>query len=460
MESNNAGTLDYSQEEERPSGAKFMLRALRYRNYRLFFAGQFVSLIGTWLTTTATSWLVLTLARSGRSLLEAATVLGIVRFASQIPMSVLTPAAGVMIDRWNRHRVLVVTQSLSLLQSAALAILTFSGKINVSQIIALSIFQGLINAFDAPARQAFVVEMVEDRSDLPNAIALNSSMFNGARLLGPAIGGIMIAKLGEAMCFTVDAVSYLAVIMALLIMRLTRPEAHPPKQGAWAEMKQGFAYAVGFAPVRAILMLAGLISFTVAAYQTLLPIFADSVAPDRGAAVYGFLGASVGVGALAGGIYLASRRTVVGLGRIIAMTAGFAGVAMIGFAATNSLGAMIFTSVLAGFGMMVTFAASNTLLQTIVEDDMRGRLMSFFIVAVMGAAPMGSLVSGWVADRIGEPRTIIFSGLASIGGGLLFYLKIPALRPLVRAIYVRKGILPQVAEGLKAADEVSTVEKG
>ncbi|HVT87248.1 MAG TPA: MFS transporter [Tepidisphaeraceae bacterium] len=437
------------------TGVKFMLRALRYRNYRLFFLGQGVSLIGTWLTTTATSWLVLSLAR-GPMIVQVATVLGVVRFAGQIPMSAIAPMAGVLVDRWNRHVVLMVTQAFSMIQSAMLAILTFNHHINVPWIIGLSVFQGLINAFDAPARQAFVVEMVENREDLPNAIALNSSMFNGARLVGPAIGGVMIASLGEGVCFAIDAVSYLAVLIALAMMRLLPREAHPRPHGAWQELKEGFAYALGFAPVRALLLLTALISFTAAGIQTLLPIFADEVASKtNGATVFGFLGASIGIGSLAGAIYLASRRSIVGLGRVIAISAAVGGAAMVGFAATRSLPIMLITSAISGLAMIVTFAASNTLLQTIVEDDMRGRLMSLFIVAVMGAAPLGSLASGWLADRIGAPFTVILAGIASILGACLFLIKIPSLRALVTPIYIRKGILPEVATGLQAADRLN-----
>jgi MFS family permease len=415
--------------------------------------GQGVSLVGTWLSATATSWLVLRLAQEGH-LVRAATVLGIVRFAAQIPMSVLAPFAGVLIDRWNRHQVLVWTQALSMLQSVALAWLTFSGHINVAQIVALSVFQGLINAFDAPARQAFVVELVESRADLPNAIALNSSMFNGARLLGPAIAGILIFKLGEAMCFAIDAISYLAVLVALLMMRLNKPEVMVVRKGAWRELREGLAYAVGFSPVRALLLLSALISLTVGAFQTLMPIYADDVAqPGQGSWVFGFMGAAVGVGALGGAIYLASRRSVVGLGKVISAAAALAGAGMMAFAATRNFPVMLVTCVLAGFGMIVTFAASNTLLQTIVEDDMRGRLMSFFVLAVMGAAPLGSLVCGWIADRAGESRTVIGAGAVSIIGAVIFLLQIPALRPIIRPIYIRKGILPEVAAGLAPEEQ-------
>jgi MFS family permease len=445
------------------SGAAFMLRALSNRNYRIFFLGQGVSLVGTWLSTTATSWLVLRLAHErgslGAHMLAVATVLGIVRFAAQAPMSIVAPFAGVLVDRFNRHTVMVITQALSMIQSAALAWLTFTHHINVAWIIGLSIFQGLINAFDAPARQAFVVELVTNREDLPNAIALNSSMFNGARLLGPAIAGLMIARLGEAWCFTIDAISYLAVLVALLVMKLAPRAIEPRTSSAWRDFEEGFRYALGFAPVRALLVLAGLISLTVGAFQTLMPIFAEDVAPEHGAAVFGFLGAAAGVGALAGAIYLASRRTVVGLGRVIAVSAAVAGVAMIGFAATSNLPFMLISSALAGFGSIVTFAGCNTLLQTVVEDFMRGRLMSFFIVSVMGAAPLGGLVAGWIADRSTVNATVLGAGVISIAFAALFYLRIPAMRELIRPIYIKKGILPEVATALAAADRLNTADE-
>ncbi len=427
-------------------GWRFAVRALRHRNYRLFFIGQGVSLIGTWLSTTATAWLVFQLAKESK-LIQAATVLGIVRFAGMMPMSLLAPPAGVLVDRWNRHHVLIWTQALSMLQSIALAWLTFSKSINVGQVIALSAFQGIVNAFDAPARQAFVVEILDDRRDLPNAIALNSSMFNGARLIGPAVAGLVIASVasgGEAWCFAIDAVSYAAVLIALLMMTLKAPTKRIIEHGVLRELRDGFVYATTFPPVRALLALAALMSLTVMAFQTLMPIFADEVSQAHGPLVFGFLGAATGVGALGGAIFLATRRTVLGLGRSIAIAAMFAGLAMAAFAFTRSVPIMLLTAPLAGLGMIVTFAASNTLLQTIVDDHMRARLMSFFVLAVMGAAPLGSLLCGWTADVIGETRTVFIAGLLSVLGGLIFLARLPSWRRLVRPIYVRKGILPEI----------------
>lgn len=431
-----------------------MLRALRYRNYRLFFSGQGLSLIGTWLTTTATSWLVYRLA-SGSVVYKAATMLGVVRFAGQIPMFLFAPFAGVMVDRWNRHRVIVATQFLSMLQSAALAVLALGHWITIPQVIALNVFQGLVNAFDAPARQAFVVDLVERREDLSNAIALNSSMFHGARLIGPAVAGIIIAALSEGVCFAIDAVSYLAVIIALLMMIVPRTKALSTHEHPLRQLHSGIKYTFGFAPVRSVLLLAAFMSLTVSAFQTLIPIFATDLAPKaHGAAIFGFLSAAGGLGALGGAIYLASRRSVVGLGRIIAMAGVLLGAAMIAFAITHMLWLAILMAIIGGCGMTITFAASNTILQALVEDSMRGRLMSFFIMAVMGTAPMGSLIAGITAIRIGEVRTIVFAGIFSVLAALLFMVKLPALRKEVRPIYVKKGILPEVAVGLQQENRI------
>jgi MFS family permease len=282
-------------------------------------------------------------------------------------------------------------------------------------------------------------------------------MFNGARLFGPAVGGLMIARLGEGACFLIDAISYLAVLAALLAMKLRKPETTIPRKNALRELREGFRYAIGFAPVRTLLLLCAFISGTVGVYQTLMPMFAKlGRTPEQGAAVFGFLGAAVGVGALGGAIYLASRRSVVGLGRVIAFCAGLAGVAIAVFAMTPSLPVLLLTSTVAGFGMIITFAASNTLLQTIVEDEMRGRLMSFFILAVMGTAPLGSLAGGWIANRIGEPRTVLFCGIASIIAAVLFMLSLPSMRSMVRPIYVKRGIIPEFATGLAAAQHIDT----
>lgn len=435
------------------------LRALRFRNYRLFFFGNGISLIGSWMTRVATSWLVFRLTQ-GSLTTKAATVLGIVGFAGQVPMSLLAPFAGVIVDRVNRYRMMIATQVLSMLQSFALAYLALSHRITVPQVIALAATQGVINAFDVPARQSFVVEMIEERNDLPNAIALNSSMFNGARLVGPAIGGLIVAVAGEGNVFLIDGLSYGAVIIALLAMRVPAAAkikhlGHPLRQ-----LKDGFAYAFGFPPVRAILLLVATISFATAALQVLLPIYADRMkGAAHGAETFGFLLAAIGIGALGGSIYLAARRSVRGLGVVLSIAAAVCGGAMIAFAFCTSVWIALPLAMVFGAGMVIHMASANTVLQTIVDDSMRGRLMSFFLIAVMGLAPFGSLFAGTMADRFRLGPTVAFLGVISIIGAVLFSLKIPALRPMVREIYVRKGIIPVLASGINEAARLAPPEE-
>lgn len=424
-----------------------IFRALRSRNYRLFFGGQTVSLIGTWITRTATSWLVYRLTGS-------AFLLGMVGFAGQIPTFLLTPIAGVLVDRWNRHRILVITQVLSMVQSFALAVLTMSGIITVWHIIALSILQGLVNAFDMPGRQSFVIEMVENKEDLGNAIALNSSMVNGARLLGPSIAGILIAAAGEGICFLIDGISYIAVIASLLAMRVTPRGIEPQGTDIIEGLKEGFSYALGFAPTRAILLLLALVSLMGMPYMVLMPIFASDVL-HGGPHTLGFLMAASGVGALSGSIYLASRETVRGLGKIIALTSAVFGIGLIGFSLSHVFWLSMLLVLIVGFGMMVQMASSNTILQTIVDEDKRGRLMSFYTMALIGMAPFGSLLAGGLASKIGAPNTLIIGGVFCILGSILFTKKLPALRKVVRPIYVKMGIIPEVAEGIQRAAELT-----
>ena len=422
---------------------RFMLRALQHRNYRLFFAGQGTSLVGTWITRVATSWLVYRLTGS-------AAVLGIVGFAGQVPTFILAPFAGVWVDRWDRYRVLVATQTLSMLQSFALAWLALAGIINVPEILALGAFQGVINAFDTPARQAFVVEMVEDRADLANAIALNSSMVNGARLIGPSVAGVLIAIAGEGWCFMIDGVSYLAVIASLLLMRIQPRERTIAAKNALHELRDGFRYAFGFAPIRTVLLLLALVSLMGMPYTVLMPLMAGGVL-HGGPHTLGFLMGATGVGALCGAVYLASRSSVLGLGRLIPLASGLFGAGLVAFSlsrnTTLSLALMLFT----GAGFMVQMASSNTVIQTIVREDMRGRVMAFYTMAFMGTAPFGSLLAGALAARIGAPRTILLGGAVCILGGLVFARRLPKLRELVEPIYVERGILPEIATGLSDA---------
>lgn len=425
-----------------------MLRSLDHRNYRLFFGGQSISLIGTWMTRIATSWLVYRLTNS-------ALLLGIVGFAGQIPSFLLAPFAGVLVDRWNRHRLLVITQVLALVQSLAMAILALTGLIKIWHVIALSIFQGIINAFDMPARQAFVVEMVEKREDLPNAIALNSSMVNTARLVGPSLGGVIIAVVGEGWCFLIDAVSYIAVIGSLFAMRITPRITMPIKEArVLQQLREGWEYAYRFAPIRKILLLLALVSLVGMPYTVLMPVFANEIL-HGGPNTLGMLMAASGVGALIGAVFLASRTSVLGLGKYIPLTAGAFGAGLIAFSFSRVIWVSLLLMIVTGLGFMVQMAASNTLLQTIVEEDKRGRVMSFYTMAFMGMAPFGSLLAGTIAERIGAPRTLMLGGIGCVLGAIWFALSLPALRRDVRPIYVKIGILPEIASGIQLTSELS-----
>jgi MFS family permease len=429
-----------------PSGGTvaFMLRALRYRNYRLFFGGQVVSLAGTWITMTATSWLVYRLTGS-------AVLLGVVGFAGQFPAFLMGPFAGIVVDRWDRHKLLVVTQTLSMLQSFALAGLTLTGHITVEAIVLLSIVQGIVNAFDMPGRQAFLVTMIDNKEDLGNAIALNSSMVNAARLVGPSIAGLVIAVASEGWCFLIDGVSYVAVIAALLRMHIPPAEAPTGRQGnAWQQFKEGWRYALGFRPIRSIILLLALVSLVGVPYSVLMPIFATTVF-HGGPNTLGFLMTASGCGALAGALWLAQRKSVVGLGRVISIATAVFGVGLIAFSFSSLLWIAVPCLGLAGFGFMVQMASSNTVIQTIVDDEKRGRVMSFYMMAFLGTAPFGSLMAGWMSSRIGAAETLRMGGLMCAAGAIWFSTELPAIRLVVRPIYVRMGILQEVAAGLAGA---------
>jgi len=427
-----------------------MFRALGHRNYKLFFSGQGISMIGTWMTRVATSWLVYKLTGS-------AFLLGIVGFSGQIPSFVLAPFAGVFVDRWNRHRLLVVTQVLAMVQSAALAILTLTGMIRVWHVIALGIFQGLINAFDMPARQSFVVQMVEDRADLPNAIALNSTLVNGARLIGPSIAGVVIALVGEGWCFAIDAASYLAVIGSLLAMTVTPAEiAQTIKEShVLHQLREGFDYVRGNPAISKILLLLALVSLVGFPYTVLMPIFANEIL-HGGPYTLGFLMAATGTGAVTGALTLAARKTVLGLGRFIPLAAGTFGAGLIAFSFSRWLGLSLVLLFITGIGFMVQMAVSNTLIQTIVDEDKRGRVMSFYTMAFMGTAPFGSLLAGSVAEKIGAPNTLLIGGIGCVIGALWFQKALPRLRQFVRPIYVEKGILPELQTGIFNTAEVTS----
>ncbi|WP_414570979.1 MFS transporter [Nostoc sp. CCY 9925] len=412
---------------------KPLLPALRSRNYQLFFAGQGISLIGTWMTQLATIWLVYDLTNSP-------LMLGVVGFSSQIPSFFLAPFGGVFVDRFSRYRTLIGTQILAMIQSLALAALALTGVIQVWQIIALSLFQGFINALDAPARQAFVPELVERREDLANAIAINSTMVNGARLIGPAIGGLLIASIGTAYCFLIDGLSYIAVIAALLAMKI-KPWKNSVTDGNPLEkVKEGFVYAFSFPPIRAVLLLSALVSLLGLQNTILVPVIAEEVLKG-GAETLGFLMAASGVGALSGGIYLATRQTILGIGKLIALAPAILGIGLISFSFSRFLPLSLFTMLFVGLGTILQIAASNTFLQTIVEEDKRGRLMSLYTMSFLGMIPVGNLLGGVLANRFGATNTLIFDGIACIICSIIFSKQLPALRQIMRPIYEKKGIL-------------------
>ena len=416
------------------TGLKSIFRSLQYRNYRLFFGGQSLSLIGTWIQRLATPWLVYHLT-------DSAFLLGVVGFAGQIPTFLLAPFTGVLTDRWNRYRILIGTQIAAMLQAFMLAGLYFSGHIQVWHIIILSAFLGCVNAFDIPARQSFVVEMIEKKKDLANAIALNSSMVNGARLFGPSIAGLLIVFAGEGFCFLINGVSYLFVIASLLLMKVTPRIIINKNTAVLREMKDGFSYAFGFAPIKYIILLLALVSLTGMPYTVLMPVFAKEIL-HGGSHTFGFLMGATGLGALAGAFYLASKKSVLGLEKLIPMAAGLFGLGLITFSLSRFFMLSMVLLVFTGFGMMLQMASSNTILQTIVDDDKRGRVMSLYAMAFMGTAPFGSLIAGALADIIGAPATILIGGAASITGAIIFARKLPELKKMIRPIYIKIGVIP------------------
>jgi MFS family permease len=422
---------------------KLTLPALRSKNYRLFFAGQGISLIGTWMTQVSTAWLVYQLTHS-------AFMLGLIGFVGQIPSFVLAPFGGLIADRYNRHHLLVATQGLAMAQSLALAVLTLTGTINIWLLLGLGFVQGLINVVDAPVRQTFVKDMIERPDDLASAIALNSSLVNGGRLVGPAIAGLVIARVGAGYCFLIDGLSYIAVIAGLLLMHL-KPQplvviAMKPLQ----RIQEGFRYAFQSLPIRSILLLMSVFSLMAMSYSTLMPVFAIQVLHGD-AHTLGFLFAASGVGALMGGVYMSTRLSVVGLGKVIAFAPVLCGVGLIGFALSRTVWLSIPAIMLVGLGSILQISASNTILQTIVEDDKRGRVMSLFTMSFLGMAPFGSLLAGSLASVIGAPVTFAVNGSACILAAVLFARQLPMLRPLVRSIYVEKGILPTPPSDLHPA---------
>ncbi|GGG80479.1 MFS transporter [Edaphobacter dinghuensis] len=413
-------------------------RALRHRNFRLFFTGQSISLIGTWMTRIATSWLVYRLSGS-------ALLLGVVGFAGQIPTFLLAPFAGVLVDRLNRRNLLVWTQVLAGIQSLIMAALTLAKVITIHEIIALSAFQGLINAFDMPGRQSFLVQMVEDKQDLGNAIALNSSMVNTARLIGPALAGLVIAAVGEGYCFAIDGFSYIAVVVSLLMMQVPASTIKRAATSMFEQLKEGWSYVTDFSPIRTILTLFALISLMGMPFIVLMPIFASQVL-HGGPHTLGYLMGASGVGALISAISLALRKSVRGLTTMIQISAFLFGSGLILFGLSHHLALSLLLMLVVGFGMMQGLAASNTVIQTLVPEDKRGRVMSYYTMAFVGMAPFGSLLAGFLAHRVGAPHAVMITGTFCIIGATWFTTQLKAIRRVMRPIYIDLGIMQNPME--------------
>jgi len=428
-------------------GLSNIVRSLRYRNFRLFFYGQSISLIGTWIQRITVPWLVYRLTGS-------VFLLGLVGFAGQIPTFLMSPFAGVLIDRWNRHKILVITQILALIQAVVLALLFYEKSISVWHIAILSVFLGIINAFDMPARQSFVVDMIEKKEDLGNAIALNSSMVNSARLIGPSIAGVLISLTGEGMCFVINAVSYIFVICFLLMMKINPRKIAIQNTNAYQKFKEGFSYTFGFIPIRYIILLLALVSLMGMPYTVLMPVFAKSIL-HGGSHTFGFLMGATGIGALMGAVYMASRKNAAGLEKFIPWFAVIFGLGLILFSLSTNFILSLFLLLITGFGMLMQMTSSNTILQTIVDDDKRGRVMSFYTMAFMGTAPFGSLLAGALASKVGAPNTLLIGGTACILGALLFFRKLPEIQKNICPIYIRLGIVPVIATGIEVTSELT-----
>ena len=429
-------------------GSRFkdIFRSLQYRNFRLFFMGQGLSLIGTWMQRIALPWLVYDMTKDP-------VMLGLVSFAGQIPTFLLAPFAGVISDRWNKYRLIIGTQASFMIQAIVLSVLFYSGHIQIWEIVVLSIFLGAINALDMPSRQAFMIQLVDRREDLSNAIALNSSMVNLARLIGPLVAGILIAVTSEGVCFLINAISYLFVIVSLLLM-VIHPETRKIKsQHVLKGLKEGFNYAFGFSPVRAIILLLALVSLVGLPYTVLMPVFAKAVLHGD-SHTFGFLMGAAGIGALGGALYLASRKSVVGLEKVVPASAAIFGLGLIAFSFSRIIAVSVFLMLFVGFGMIMQMASSNTIIQTLVDDDKRGRVMSIYMMAFVGTAPFGSLIAGTLAKSIGAPLTLMIGGFISILGALVFAKYLKKLKNLMHPVYVKLGIIPEVASGIQDASDM------
>jgi MFS family permease len=408
-----------------------MVRSLRHRNFQLFFSGQLISLVGTWMDTVAEAWLVYRLTHSP-------LLLGIASFAGQIPVFLLAPLGGLVADRWNRHKVVIGTQVSSMILAGILSFLTLTNRVTVIDVITLAALMGAVNAFDIPARQAFLVDMV-GRGDLMNAIALNSSMFNGARVVGPSIAGILVATIGEGWCFFANSVSYIAVIAGLLLMKIDHAPVARPSVSPIEHIAEGFRFVRRTAPILAILLLLGLVSLVGMPYTVLMPVFATKILHGN-ARTLGVLMGATGIGALMGALLLASRTEVRGLGRYVFVSCAGFGASLILFSFSRWYTVSVALLVPVGFFMMVQMASSNTLIQAMVPDELRGRTMAVYSMMFMGMAPLGALFAGAAADRITAPGTVALGGAIAIVGAVLFARHLPKIRVEARQLILAQGM--------------------
>lgn len=381
----------------------------------------------------AMGWLVYDLTNSP-------FMLGFVGFVSRIPSLLFAPFAGVFADRWDKYKLLYLTQILAMLQAVIITILLFTNTIQIWHIVVLGIFLGIINSFDTPVRQSFVIELIEDKEDLGNAIALNSAMVNGARLIGPTIAGLLVAAFGESWCFLINSLSFIAILSTLSMMKIPKSVREGKEESHLQKLREGFKYSFGFLPIRNILLLLALISLMGMPFQVLMPVFAKDIFMG-GANALGFLMGAIGAGALVGALFLAYKKSVRGLGKSLVIGSFIFGLGLILFSLSNIFILSMVILVFTGFGMMIEITASNTLLQTISDDDKRGRVMSFYTLAFMGTVPLGNLLSGSLSDLVGVPNTLLYGGICCIIGAIIFAIKLPKLRKLVRPIYIRKEII-------------------
>lgn len=426
-----------------------LFRALRNKNYRLFFYGQSLSLLGTWIQQVALSWLIYSVTNSP-------FLLGFVMFAGQLPTFFIAPFAGVLADKYDKHKIIIITQVVSMFQAILLAIFVMTDHINVSVLIILNILLGIANSFDIPTRQSFVIQMIDNKEDLPNAIALNSAIVNGSRLIGPAIAGILVASLGEGICFLINAISFVFVIISLLLMKIEKEEKKVENQNVsiLKQLKEGYKYSFGFLPIKSVILLLAAVSLFGNLYLVLLPVFAKDILSGN-ATTLGYLNSAVGIGALSAALYLASRKSTLGLGKIIATTTFIFAFSLILFSFSKSITLSLIILLFCGYGMMIQTAGSNTILQTLSNDDMRGRVMSFYTVAFRGMAPFGSLMAGAMADSFGAPATVLISGIVCLVVGILFSKNLKIIRIAARPIYQQKGLIPEAVKGVQVASNLT-----